>query len=156
MPFSGNLLACLKSRSVIIVILFFEEWSFWIGCLGFVLVFSVSFYYCMWSPIVPLTLFFCFVFFSISLEETYEALRTFDILGIQEKPDISAATCKSVSEVLGSSAVLKDLFHALRVNDVLKCEIKEEIYEVSLYPSCSVSKSLFEILKKDTSLQFYF
>lgn len=76
------------------------------------------------------------------MEETYEALRTFDILGIQEKPDINAATCKSVSEVLGSSAALKDLFYALNVNGVLKCEIKEEIYEVFLYSWGSISKSL--------------
>ncbi|KAE8637351.1 hypothetical protein CSA_011901 [Cucumis sativus] len=59
----------------------------------------------------------------------FGSIKTFDILGIQEKPDINAATCKSVSEVLGSSAVLKDLFYALRVNDVLKCDIKEETFE---------------------------
>ncbi|XP_022948976.1 dolichyl-diphosphooligosaccharide--protein glycosyltransferase subunit 2-like isoform X2 [Cucurbita moschata] len=85
-----------------------------------------------------------------SLEETYEALRTFNILGIQEKPDISAATCKSVLEVLGSSAVLKDLFHALRVNDVLKCEIKEEIYE-------SITSRLKSVLNDARSLlDFYY
>ncbi|KAG7019263.1 Dolichyl-diphosphooligosaccharide--protein glycosyltransferase subunit 2 [Cucurbita argyrosperma subsp. argyrosperma] len=85
-----------------------------------------------------------------SLEETHEALRTFDILGIQEKPDISAATCKSVSEALGSSAALKDLFYALRVNDVLKCEIKEEVYE-------SITSRLRTVLNDARSLlDFYY
>lgn len=102
----------------------------------------------MWSHIVPLFLSLSLSLFVISLEETYEALRTFDILGIQEKPDIDVGTCKSVSEVLGSSTVSKDLSYALKVNDVLKCEIKEEIYEVFLYSWCSVSKSLFEMLKR--------
>uniref|UniRef100_A0A9I9DX10 Dolichyl-diphosphooligosaccharide--protein glycosyltransferase subunit 2 n=1 Tax=Cucumis melo TaxID=3656 RepID=A0A9I9DX10_CUCME len=82
-----------------------------------------------------------------SLEETHEALRTFDILGIQEKLNINAATCKSVSEVLSSSAVLKDLFYALRVNDVLKCDIKEETFESvtsRLTTALNDARSLFD------------
>lgn len=65
-----------------------------------------------------------------SLEEAYEALRSFEILGIDKKPDISTATCHSVLETLGSSSSsLKDLFHALRVNGILKCKVKEEVFE---------------------------
>ncbi|KAK6940650.1 Dolichyl-diphosphooligosaccharide--protein glycosyltransferase subunit Swp1, partial [Dillenia turbinata] len=63
-----------------------------------------------------------------SLEETYEALRTFEVLGIGNKLDISASTCPSVVEVLGSSSSnLKTLFYALRNQRILKCALKEEI-----------------------------
>ncbi|KAK9280882.1 hypothetical protein L1049_003773 [Liquidambar formosana] len=65
-----------------------------------------------------------------SLEETYEALRTFEILGIEKKPDISTTTCPLVVETLGlSSTTLKDLFYALRVSGILKCKINEEVFE---------------------------
>lgn len=68
-----------------------------------------------------------------SLEEAYEALRSFEILGIDKKPDIKSITCHSVVETLGSSSSSpKDLFHALRVNGILKCEFKEELFEVFL------------------------
>ncbi|XP_021903724.1 dolichyl-diphosphooligosaccharide--protein glycosyltransferase subunit 2-like [Carica papaya] len=64
-----------------------------------------------------------------SLEKTYEALRTFDILGIK-KSDVSTQTCGSVSETLASpSSTLMDLFEALKVNGILKCKINEEIFE---------------------------
>ncbi|XP_059626037.1 dolichyl-diphosphooligosaccharide--protein glycosyltransferase subunit 2 isoform X2 [Cornus florida] len=64
-----------------------------------------------------------------SLEETYEALRMFEILGIEEKPDVRASTCPSVVDALGSSSSsLKDLLHALRVNGLLNCQINEEIF----------------------------
>uniref|UniRef100_A0A5B7AM07 Dolichyl-diphosphooligosaccharide--protein glycosyltransferase subunit 2 n=1 Tax=Davidia involucrata TaxID=16924 RepID=A0A5B7AM07_DAVIN len=64
-----------------------------------------------------------------SLEETYQALRTFEILGIEKKPDIRASTCPSVVDTLGSSSSsLKDLFYALKVNGLLKCEINEEVF----------------------------
>ncbi|XP_050205978.1 dolichyl-diphosphooligosaccharide--protein glycosyltransferase subunit 2 [Mercurialis annua] len=65
-----------------------------------------------------------------SLRETYEALRTFEILGIDKKPDVSVAACQSVVETLGSSSsASKDIFYALKANRVLKCEVKEEVYE---------------------------
>ncbi|CAK7346376.1 unnamed protein product [Dovyalis caffra] len=65
-----------------------------------------------------------------SLEETYEALRTFEVLGIDKKSDISTAACQSVSEILGSlSSTLKDSFYALKVNGILKCDIKEDVFE---------------------------
>nr|GEW86903.1 dolichyl-diphosphooligosaccharide--protein glycosyltransferase subunit 2-like [Tanacetum cinerariifolium] len=59
-----------------------------------------------------------------SLEEAYEALRTFEVLGIEKKPVIEYTTCKSVVDTLSSpSSNSKDLYHALRVNGVLKCKI---------------------------------
>ncbi|KAJ6811501.1 dolichyl-diphosphooligosaccharide--protein glycosyltransferase subunit 2-like [Iris pallida] len=64
-----------------------------------------------------------------SLEETYEALRTFQILGIEKVADISRATCPVVVEKLGSSTSTEDLFHALRVNNILGCEIDAKIIE---------------------------
>uniref|UniRef100_A0A803PGL8 Dolichyl-diphosphooligosaccharide--protein glycosyltransferase subunit 2 n=1 Tax=Cannabis sativa TaxID=3483 RepID=A0A803PGL8_CANSA len=65
-----------------------------------------------------------------SLEEAYEALRSFEILGVDKKADIKSATCRSVIETLGSSSPSpKDLFHALRVNGILKCEVKDQLFE---------------------------
>ncbi|KAF3436136.1 hypothetical protein FNV43_RR23228 [Rhamnella rubrinervis] len=63
-----------------------------------------------------------------SLEETYEAVRSFEILGIDKKPDISSTACPSVLETLGSSSSTpKDLLYALRVNSILKCNVNEEL-----------------------------
>lgn len=79
-----------------------------------------------------------------SLEEAYEALRSFEVLGI-DKPDVRGATCKSVVEKLGSSASApKDLFYALKVNGILKCEVKKEVFKVvlSLYHPCLFSSCL--------------
>lgn len=66
-----------------------------------------------------------------SLEEAYEALRTFEVLGIDKKDDIKASTCKLVIDALLSpSTPLKDLFEALRVNGILKCELNDEALAV--------------------------
>lgn len=71
----------------------------------------------------------CLVFYS--LEETYEALRTFQILGVEKSAEISHATCPVVVEKLGSSSsISKDLFYALRVNSILGCEIDARTFEV--------------------------
>ncbi|XP_024966535.1 dolichyl-diphosphooligosaccharide--protein glycosyltransferase subunit 2-like [Cynara cardunculus var. scolymus] len=60
------------------------------------------------------------------LEEAYEALRTFEVLGI-EKPDTKDHTCNSVVDTLSSSSSnLKDLYHSLRVNGLLKCKTSKE------------------------------
>ena len=68
-----------------------------------------------------------------SLEETYEALRTFQILGLEKVADVSSATCPLVVEKLGSSSsAMVDLFHALRVYSILKCEIDAKTIEVVL------------------------
>ncbi|KAM1795633.1 hypothetical protein ACFX11_035958 [Malus domestica] len=65
-----------------------------------------------------------------SLEEAYEALRSFEVLGINKKSDIRAATCQSVVDKLGSSSSTpKDLFFALKVNSILDCEVKNEVLE---------------------------
>ncbi|CAN6684547.1 unnamed protein product [Malus baccata var. baccata] len=65
-----------------------------------------------------------------SLEEAYEALRSFEVLGINKKSDIHAAMCQSVVDKLGSSSSApKDLFFALKVNSILDCEVKNEVLE---------------------------
>ncbi|KAL9245232.1 hypothetical protein vseg_018908 [Gypsophila vaccaria] len=61
-----------------------------------------------------------------NLEESYEALRTFEILGIKND-DISISTCPLVQETLkSSSASLKDVYFALKSNQILKCKIATE------------------------------
>lgn len=71
------------------------------------------------------------VWYVTSLEETYEALRTFEILGIEKRSVISTDSCQSVSETLGSStSSLKDVFHALKVNSILKCKVNDETFQV--------------------------
>ncbi|XP_042014358.1 dolichyl-diphosphooligosaccharide--protein glycosyltransferase subunit 2-like [Salvia splendens] len=62
-----------------------------------------------------------------SLEETYEALKTFKVLGIEKKHDIRTSSCASVADTLKStSSALKDFVDALRVNSILKCELNSE------------------------------
>ncbi|KAL1539659.1 proteasome regulatory particle base subunit [Salvia divinorum] len=62
-----------------------------------------------------------------SLEETYEALKTFKVLGIEKKHDIRTSSCASVADALKStSSALKDFVDALRVNSILKCELNSE------------------------------
>ncbi|KAL2470549.1 Dolichyl-diphosphooligosaccharide--protein glycosyltransferase subunit 2 [Abeliophyllum distichum] len=64
-----------------------------------------------------------------SLEETYEALRTFEVLGIEKEPIIRTSVCASVADTLSStSSALKDLFQALRVNRILKCELNDKAF----------------------------
>ncbi|CAI9297351.1 unnamed protein product [Lactuca saligna] len=58
-----------------------------------------------------------------SLEEAYEALITFEVLGLK-KPEIKDHTCNSVVDTLSSPSLnSKDLHHAFRVNGLLKCKI---------------------------------
>ncbi|XP_057720712.1 dolichyl-diphosphooligosaccharide--protein glycosyltransferase subunit 2-like [Arachis stenosperma] len=64
-----------------------------------------------------------------SLEESYEALRIFEILAVREKPDVRATTCPKVLENLVSSTPLKDLFYALKVNGILKCKVNGDIFK---------------------------
>ncbi|KAI3787833.1 hypothetical protein L2E82_00291 [Cichorium intybus] len=62
-----------------------------------------------------------------SLEEVFEALRTFEVLGIDTKLDLHDSTCKTVVDTLSSeSSNSKDLYHALRVSSLLKCKINKE------------------------------
>ncbi|GFZ17694.1 ribophorin II (RPN2) family protein [Actinidia rufa] len=92
-----------------------------------------------------------------SLEEAYEALRTFEILGIGKELNIRASACPSVVDTLGSSSSsLKDLFYALRVNVALKCEISEEVF-AGTASRCKASvhdaKSLFDFYYSIGSLR---
>ncbi|KAF2292708.1 hypothetical protein GH714_027188 [Hevea brasiliensis] len=88
--------------------------------------------------------------YALSLEETYEALRTFEVLGIDKKPDISLPACQSVLETLGSSSsASKDLFYALKVNGMLKCEINKEVFEGI------VSKLQAAVSSANSLLDFY-
>ncbi|XP_058094586.1 dolichyl-diphosphooligosaccharide--protein glycosyltransferase subunit 2 [Magnolia sinica] len=86
-----------------------------------------------------------------SLEETYEALRTFQILGIEKNADISPATCPLVVETLVStSSKAKDLFYALRVNSILGCQIDARVFE-------DVASKLQAAIKDaSTLLDFYY
>ncbi|KAK8658613.1 hypothetical protein V6N13_036816 [Hibiscus sabdariffa] len=62
-----------------------------------------------------------------SLEETYEALRTFQVLGMEKKPDVTAAACRFISETVGSSSSTpKDLLYALKANSIAECKIHEK------------------------------
>ncbi|KAL8530255.1 hypothetical protein ACS0TY_007342 [Phlomoides rotata] len=83
-----------------------------------------------------------------SLEETYEALKTFEVLGIEKKHDIRISACSSAVVILSStSSTLKDLFYALRVNSILKCELNNEAFrgiESSLKDSLNGAKSLLD------------
>ncbi|CAI8586542.1 unnamed protein product [Vicia faba] len=66
---------------------------------------------------------------SSSLEEACDALRVFDILALENKPDVSITTCRKVVENLGSSSSLKDLFYALKVNGILKCKVDKGVFQ---------------------------
>ncbi|XP_028767580.1 dolichyl-diphosphooligosaccharide--protein glycosyltransferase subunit 2-like, partial [Neltuma alba] len=62
-----------------------------------------------------------------SLEDTYEALSIYEILAIENKPDVSTTACQKVLEILGSSSTTpKDVFYALKVNGKLKCKVDEK------------------------------
>ena len=66
-----------------------------------------------------------------SLEDTYQALRTFEILGIGKDLGISTSTCTLISETLKStSASLKDVSFALKSNQILKCKVDGEDFKV--------------------------
>ncbi|GER29677.1 glycosyltransferase subunit 2 [Striga asiatica] len=83
---------------------------------------------------------------ALCLEDTYEALKTFEVLGIEKKFDVKTSACASVaSTLLSASSAVKDLFHALSVNGLLKCELKNEAFrgvESRLQDSLSVANSL--------------
>nr|XP_029117204.1 dolichyl-diphosphooligosaccharide--protein glycosyltransferase subunit 2 [Elaeis guineensis] len=86
----------------------------------------------------------CIVF--CSLEEAYEALRTFQIFGVEKSTEISHATCPVVAEKLGSSSFIsKDLFLALRVNSILGCQIDARTFE-------DVASKLQAVIKNASSL----
>ncbi|XP_057532279.1 dolichyl-diphosphooligosaccharide--protein glycosyltransferase subunit 2 [Amaranthus tricolor] len=86
-----------------------------------------------------------------SLEDTYQALRTFEILGIGKDLDISTSTCTLISETLKStSASLKDVSFALKSNQILKCKVDGEDFK-------AVSSRLqAAITKANSLLDFYY
>lgn len=85
-----------------------------------------------------------------SLEDTYEALRTFEILGIGKDLDISSSTCSLITETFkSSSASLKDVSFALKSNRVLKCKIDRENFE-------ALSSRLQAAVPKANSLLDYY
>ncbi|KAJ0970463.1 hypothetical protein J5N97_023340 [Dioscorea zingiberensis] len=64
-----------------------------------------------------------------SLEDTYEALKTFKNLGLESPVDARDKACPVVVQKLGStSSSLKDLFHALRANSVVGCQIDAKTF----------------------------
>ncbi|KAI3889283.1 hypothetical protein MKW92_005737 [Papaver armeniacum] len=63
-----------------------------------------------------------------SLEEAYEALRTFQILGVEENTVSSTSTCPLVVKNLQSSSSPKDLFYALKVNSFLNCKVEANTF----------------------------
>ncbi|CAI8587182.1 unnamed protein product [Vicia faba] len=67
---------------------------------------------------------------SSSLEEACDALRVFEFLALENKPNVSITTCRKVVENLGSSSSLKDLFYALKVNGILKCKVDKGVFQV--------------------------
>ncbi|XP_010265019.1 PREDICTED: dolichyl-diphosphooligosaccharide--protein glycosyltransferase subunit 2-like [Nelumbo nucifera] len=82
-----------------------------------------------------------------SLEEIYEALRTFQILGIEKNVDLSRATCLLIVEKLSSSSSsTKDLFYALRVNSILKCDINAEVFEGTISKLQTIIKDANSLL----------
>lgn len=88
---------------------------------------------------------------SRSVEEAYEALRTSDILGVGKELNIEAHTCPKVVEALVSpSASLKDLFYSLRVNKILKCETKNDVF------AGIASRIRASVLEAKTLLDFYY
>lgn len=83
-----------------------------------------------------------------SLKEAYEALRSFQILGIGKNLDVSTSTCASIVETLkSSSADLKDVHFALKANQILKCSVDvESLKAVSsrLQAAIADASSLFD------------
>lgn len=71
---------------------------------------------------------------SRSLETTYEAVRTFQILGVEKDKGLIGKACKFAAEKLASSSSspAKDLFHAARISGVLKCSVDSGVYDVGL------------------------
>ncbi|KAI4341772.1 hypothetical protein MLD38_026456 [Melastoma candidum] len=68
---------------------------------------------------------------SLSLEETYEALRTFEVLGVG-KAKLRSDGCLSVLEVLKSApSSPKDLYYALKVNGLSKCTSERAVFEIA-------------------------
>jgi hypothetical protein len=68
------------------------------------------------------------------LERTYEAVRTFQILGLEKYKSVTGKACKFAAEKLASpaSSAAKDLFHAARISGVLGCSVDAGVYDVGV------------------------
>lgn len=69
-----------------------------------------------------------------SLESTYEAVRTFQILGAEKDKSLTSKACKFAAEKLASpaSSPAEDLFHAVRISSALGCSVNTGLYDVSV------------------------
>ncbi|EEC72011.1 hypothetical protein OsI_04877 [Oryza sativa Indica Group] len=81
------------------------------------------------------------------LETTYEAVRTFQILGVEKDKGLIGKACKFAAEKLASSSSspAKDLFHAARISGVLKCSVDSGVYD-------DVATRLKAVIKDTNSL----
>ncbi|KAL5222552.1 hypothetical protein ABZP36_027265 [Zizania latifolia] len=83
------------------------------------------------------------------LERTYEAVRTFQILGVEKDKSL---TCKLAATKLAplSSSPAKDLFHAVRISGVLRCGVDSSVYD-------DVAARLKAVIKEtDSLLELYY
>ncbi|CAD6235383.1 unnamed protein product [Miscanthus lutarioriparius] len=85
------------------------------------------------------------------LESTYEAVRTFQILGLENYKSLSGKACKFAAENLASpGSTAKDLFHAVRISGVLGCGVDARVYD-------GVVAKLKAVIKDTNSLlEFYY
>ncbi|GJM92118.1 hypothetical protein PR202_ga08549 [Eleusine coracana subsp. coracana] len=86
------------------------------------------------------------------LESTYEAVRTFHILGLDKDKSLTGKVCKFAAEKLASpaSSLAKDLFHAVRISGALGCSVDPGVYNGVV--------ARFKAVIKDTNslLEFYY
>lgn len=65
------------------------------------------------------------------METTYEAVRTFKILGVQRDKSLDGKACKLAAHTLSSSSSpAKDLFHAVQIAGVLGCSVDAGVHDV--------------------------
>ncbi|TKW18416.1 hypothetical protein SEVIR_5G429300v4 [Setaria viridis] len=86
------------------------------------------------------------------LERTYEAVRTFQILGLEKYKSETGKACKFAAEKLASptSSAAKDLFHAARISGALGCSVDAGVYD-------GVVARLKAVIKDTNSLlEFYY
>ncbi|KAK7335448.1 hypothetical protein VNO80_27292 [Phaseolus coccineus] len=66
-------------------------------------------------------------------------LRVFEIIGFEEKKNhVSGKTCQKVLENLDSASPLKDLFYALKVNNILKCDVIREALKATVHDASTL------------------
>ncbi|KAF7039300.1 hypothetical protein CFC21_049324 [Triticum aestivum] len=85
------------------------------------------------------------------LETTYEAVRTFKMLGVQRDKGLDGKACKLAAHTLSSSSSpAKDLFQAVQIAGVLGCSVDAGVYD-------DVASRLKAVIKDtDSLLEFYY